>query len=98
MVYYPYHNRGEIGMLGIVDVGGRLRAVYGAGILDFCLDQGICFDWYGGVSAEAGNLISFLAGQRGRNHRFYTRYSSRLNRLYQSGYADATRLSRWLEG
>ncbi|MBE6886668.1 MAG: patatin family protein [Ruminococcaceae bacterium] len=64
-------------MLGIVDVGGGLRAVYGAGILDYCLDQRICFDWYGGVSAGAGNLISFLSGQWGRNHRFYTRYSSR---------------------
>lgn len=64
-------------MLGIVDVGGGERGVYGAGVLDQCLDQGISFDYCIGVSAGAANLVSYLAGQKGRNFAFYTSYSFR---------------------
>ena len=28
----------------IVDTGGGLRGVYTAGVLDYCLDQGVSFD------------------------------------------------------
>ena len=28
---------------GIVDVGGGLRGIYAAGVLDYCMDQGISF-------------------------------------------------------
>ena len=28
-------------MTGIVDVGGGLRGIYGAGIFDYCMEQGI---------------------------------------------------------
>ena len=59
---------------GIIDVGGGFRDIYGAGVLDWCLDHAIAFDYCIGVSAGSGNLISYLAGQRGRNHRFYTEY------------------------
>lgn len=62
---------------GIIDVGGGLRDIYGAGILDGCLDQGISFDYGIGVSAGSGNIATFLAGQRGRNKRFYSDYAMR---------------------
>ena len=59
---------------GIIDVGGGFRDIYGAGVLDYCMDHGIAFDCAIGVSAGSANLASFLSGQRGRNHTFYTRY------------------------
>ena len=62
---------------GLVDVGGGMRDIYGAGVLDCCLDQGIRFDCCIGVSAGSANVTSFLAGQRGRNYRFYTEYAFR---------------------
>lgn len=63
--------------IGIVDVGGGYRGVYAAGVLDYCLDNGIRFDLGIGVSAGSANLISYAAGQRGRNYRFYTEYGLR---------------------
>ena len=62
---------------GLVDVGGGMRDIYGAGVLDCCLDQGIRFDCCIGVSAGSANVTSFLAEQRGRNYRFYTEYAFR---------------------
>ena len=61
----------------IVDTGGGLRGVYTAGVLDYCLDRGVSFDLAIGVSAGGANLAAFLAGQRGRNYRFYTEYAFR---------------------
>ena len=62
---------------GIIDVGGGMRDSYGAGIYDWCLDNGVSFDYCIGVSAGSANLSSFLAGQRGRNLKFYTDYDLR---------------------
>lgn len=62
---------------GVIDVGGGMRGAYGAGVLDTCMDLGIRFDVAIGVSAGAANLITYMAGQRGRNYRFYIDYSSR---------------------
>ncbi len=64
-------------MTGIIDVGGGLRGIYGAGALDRCLDEGVSFDVCLGVSAGSANLAAFLAGQRGRNYRFYTEFAAR---------------------
>ncbi len=64
-------------MIGVVDVGGGLRGVYGAGVFDTCLDEGIAFDYLIGVSAGSANVASFLAGQKGRNLKFYADYSFR---------------------
>lgn len=63
--------------IGIVDVGGGLRGIYAAGVLDYCIDQGIQFDLGIGVSAGSANLASYAAGQRGRNYLFYTDYAFR---------------------
>lgn len=62
---------------GVIDVGGGLRGAYGAGVFDFCMDLNICFDYCVGVSAGSANVISYLAGQKGRNHTFYTDFSFR---------------------
>ncbi len=64
-------------MIGVVDVGGGERGIYGAGVFDFCMERGIDFDYCVGVSAGAANLCSYLAGQVGRNFAFYTTYSFR---------------------
>ena len=71
---------------GIVDVGGGLRDIYGAGVLDRCLDEGLHFDVCIGVSAGSANLASFLAGQRGRNYKFYTEYAFRKEYMSMKNY------------
>lgn len=63
--------------IGIVDVGGGLRGVYAAGVLDYCLDNNIEFDLGIGVSAGSANLASYTAKQPRRNHQFYTEYALR---------------------
>lgn len=63
--------------IGVVDVGGGLRGSFGAGVLDYCMEQGIRFDFGIGVSAGAANISSYMANQRGRNFVFYTEYSQR---------------------
>ena len=62
---------------GVVDVGGGLRGIYAAGVLDRCMDAGLTFDLGIGVSAGAANLASFLSGQRGRNIAFFMEYPFR---------------------
>lgn len=61
----------------VIDTGGGLRGIYGAGVLDRCIEKGISFDRCIGVSAGSANTASFLAGQHGRNFRFYTQYAKR---------------------
>lgn len=63
--------------IGVVDVGGGLRGSFGAGVLDYCMEQGIRFDFGIGVSAGAANISSYMANQRGRNFVFYTDYFQR---------------------
>ena len=64
-------------MTGVIDVGGGLRGIYGCGIFDRLMDDGISFDYCIGVSAGAANLTSYLSGQRGRNYQFYMEYAFR---------------------
>ena len=63
--------------IGVIDVGGGFRGIYACGVLDYCLDENIRFDLGIGVSAGSANLASFIAGQRGRNYLFYTKYGLR---------------------
>ena len=60
--------------LGVIDVGGGFRDIYGAGVFDWCLDHDVHFDYCIGISAGSANLASFLAKQRGRNYTFYMDY------------------------
>lgn len=62
---------------GVIDVGGGMRGIYGAGVLDRCIDEGIHFDICYGISAGSANISSFMSGQKGRNYRFYREYSFR---------------------
>lgn len=73
---------------GIIDVGGGFRDIYGAGILDVCLEQGIHFDYCIGISAGSANIASYMAGQRGRNYTFYMEY------VFRKEYAS---LENWLK-
>ncbi len=63
--------------IGVVDVGGGTRGIFGAGVLDKCMDLGIRFDHFVGVSAGSANGASYIAGQRGRNFVFYNDYAFR---------------------
>ena len=60
---------------GLIVEGGGMKCAYSAGVLDGFLDGKIAFDYVIGVSAGAANAASYLAGQRDRNHRFYTEHS-----------------------
>ena len=51
--------------IGLVDIGGGMKGMYGAGVTDAFLDEGVRFDLCVGVSAGAANIASFTAGQRG---------------------------------
>ena len=62
---------------GVIDAGGGLRGIYAAGVFDRCMDDGIRFDLGIGVSAGSANVVSYCAGQRGRNYTFYTEYALR---------------------
>ena len=63
--------------IGAVDVGGGTRGIFGAGVLDRCMDLNIKFSYFIGVSAGSANGASYLAGQRGRNLKFYDDYAFR---------------------
>ena len=54
------------GKIGLVVEGGGMKCAYNAAILGAFLDEGIALPYCVGVSAGAGNLASYLAGQRGR--------------------------------
>ena len=74
-------------MNGIIDVGGGQRGIFGAGVFDRCIDEGLFFDCCIGVSAGGANVMSFIGRQKGRNYAFYREYA--LRRDYMS-------LSNWL--
>lgn len=63
-----------MGKIGLIDVGGGMRGAYPAGVLEYAMENDIKFDVCIGVSAGAMNLSSFLACQKGRNIRFYTKH------------------------
>lgn len=60
--------------IGCICEGGGLKCAYSAGILDQFIEDDISFDYCIGVSAGSANLSSYLAGQKGRNLRFYTQW------------------------
>ena len=57
---------------GLILEGGGMKCAYGAGVLDAFNENNINFDYVIGVSAGAANGASYLAGQIGRNKKFYT--------------------------
>lgn len=81
-------------MLGVIDVGGGLRGIYGCGVFDYFLDNSIDFDYGIGVSAGSANIVSFAAKQYKRNYAYYidysfrSRYMSMGNLLKKRSYLD----------
>lgn len=51
---------------GLVLEGGAFRGVFTSGVLDVLMENDIYYDYIVGVSAGAGNGISYLTGQIGR--------------------------------
>ena len=47
------------------------------GVFDWCLENGVKFDYGIGISAGSANVASYLSGQHGRNYTFYEEYSVR---------------------
>ena len=61
--------------VGIIDVGGGMRDIYGAGIFDYLMDKKIEIPMCLGVSAGSANVASYVSKQKGRNISFYEEYS-----------------------
>lgn len=84
--------------LGIIDVGGGYRDIYGAGVLDVCMKEKIVFDTCIGVSAGSANLASYLSGQAGRSYTCYLdyvfrkEYVSLKNWIKKQNYTDTSYL------
>ena len=70
----------------LIDVGGGMRGIYAAGVLDCCLDEQVTFEAGIGISAGSANIASFLAHQRGRNKRYFLEYSFRKEYMSLSNY------------
>lgn len=62
---------------GIIDTGGGLRGIFGAGVFDRLLSENIIINDIYGVSAGAANAITYIGGQKGRTLRFYKDYAKR---------------------
>ena len=61
----------------MIDVGGGFRAIYGAGVMDRMMEDHVHVDHCYGVSAGRANMVSYISGQHGRSHTFYTQYAFR---------------------
>ena len=61
----------------MIDVGGGFRAIYGAGVMDRMMEDHVHVDHCYGVSAGSANMVSYISGQHGRSHTFYTQYAFR---------------------
>ncbi len=62
---------------GIIDIGGGLRGIFGAGVFDRLLAEKIEINDVYGVSAGAANAITYIGGQMYRTVRFYKDYAKR---------------------
>ena len=70
----------------VIDVGGGQRGIFGAGVFDRCLEDGVSFDGCIGVSAGGANVMSFLGRQKGRNYAFYREYAMRREYMSLSNF------------
>ncbi|MEG0614362.1 MAG: patatin family protein [Oscillospiraceae bacterium] len=65
-----------MGKLGLVLEGGGMRGFYTIGVLDFFMEQNFFADYVIGVSAGAGNGVSYVSNQKGRCYTVNTKYLS----------------------
>lgn len=56
----------DVSNIGLVFEGGGMRGVFTCGVIDYFLDHNIEFPYAIGVSAGAGNGLSYISKQRGR--------------------------------
>lgn len=56
----------NVSNIGLVLEGGGMRGVFTCGVIDYFLDNDIEFPYAIGVSAGAGNGLSYISKQRGR--------------------------------
>lgn len=63
-----------VNRIGLVLEGGGMRGMYTAGVLDVFMKNNIEFDAVIGVSAGAIHGGTYIAGQPGRNLRYYKKY------------------------
>ena len=61
----------------LIDIGGGMRDAFGAGVVDYLLDEKINIGMCIGVSAGASNLTNYISGQRERVVKFYDTYPNR---------------------
>ncbi len=61
----------------LIDVGGGMRGIYAAGVLEKLMDDQIQVDFCIGVSAGSANLATYIAHQQGRLFAYYHDYASR---------------------
>lgn len=61
--------------IGIIDVGGGTRSIFGAGIYDYLIDNNIEIPYCIGISAGSGNLARYIAKERKVSYLYYTKYA-----------------------
>ena len=61
--------------IGIIDVGGGTRDIFGAGVLDYLIDNNIEIPYCIGISAGSGNLARYIAKDNKASYIFYTKYA-----------------------
>ena len=72
--------------IGIIDVGGGLRDIFGTGIFDYLIDKNIFIDFLVGISAGSGNIITYMSKQSRRNYKSYMYFSKRKEYMSLSNY------------
>ena len=63
--------------VGLIDVGGGLRDIFGTGVFDYLLEKEIFIDYLVGISAGSGNIITYMSKQKDRNYKSYMYFSRR---------------------
>ena len=72
--------------VGLIDVGGGLRDIFGAGVFDYLIEENIKIDYLVGISAGSGNAITYLSKQFGRNYKSYMNFSKRKEYMSLKNY------------
>lgn len=66
--------------------GGGMRGIYTCGVLDFFLEKKIVFENVIGVSAGSINALSYISGQKKRQHDIFINYSHNKEYISFSNY------------
>ena len=72
--------------IGLIDVGGGLRDIFGAGVFDYLIEKNIKIDYLIGISAGSGNVITYMSKQFGRNYKSYMKFSKRKEYMSLKNY------------